>query len=254
MNDLNTKANTEGTEGTEPEVVEVATPSIPTTFFAGETLADAHDAVEIATLTAETEGVKVAQNFKDGEELPDGFGLLVRPVSKRGKGLQGVVVAAMPTLEAILAHEKGEQFVRDAMLSVLSDKLVAAVRGRGDDAVFGGTMPFTLADFLAPAKRDGGLPAFNIVANLFVQALKKKGAKKMTKGLLRQICESTAFAEAEFPTVGQEQWVNVINTMASKATKEGESDAIFNHWLATRDQVEIVSDDLNLDDLSGLLG
>jgi len=262
MNDNTTNhdAETNNIDGGTGEGAEIAASAaapvltIPTAFYAGATLGQSQDAVTFALEQAEAQGVPVAQNFKEEDELPEGYGIAVRAISKRGKGLQGVIIAMQPTLEAILSHDKGDEYMRSTICADLMDKLANAVRGVGDSVLFGGIMRFSLGDFLAPAKLGEGLQAFRAIASVFVDALKKKGAKKMTSGLLRQICESAAFAEAEFPHLPQEQWQNVINTMSSKASAAGEDTAIFAHWLATRDQVEIVSDDLDLDDLSGLLG
>jgi len=227
--------------------------SIDSAFFSPDNLEPAQDAINKALAIAHDAGIPVVQNFGDDDELPDNFGVAIRPVSQRGKGLLGVIVAFVPSVTAIAGHEKGGDFISDVVTSNLLDKMVMQVRGRGADATFGGTLPKTLEQFLAPSSRGETLAAFREVQSLFVAALKKKGAKKMTAVLLRQVCESAAFAEAEFPATPQEAWVNIINTMKAKAATKGHDGSLFDHWIETRDKVEVETTELDLSDLDGLV-
>jgi len=218
-------------------------------------LTAAQSAIDAAIAAAAKVGAPVVQNFAEDAELPDGFGIVVRPVTARaksgeaGKTLRGVVVGFAPTLETLLGCEQGAAFVREIVESALSDKLVAAVRGR-DDAPFGGVMPATLAEFLTRATRSSGLEAYRAVAELFVAAIRskqKKGAKPITIGTLRMVCESAAYASSAYGAIPQATWVSIIQTMRSKAVALNESPAIFDQWLATRDKVEFDMGDLSLD-------
>lgn len=235
--------------------VETPKPSVPQEFFRADQFDAAQAAIANAIAAAQTARVPVV-SWTDGTALPEGFGILVRGVATKQGDLQGVVIAHVPTLEAIISSgNEGEQWVRDTVLNALATKLVVAVRPRGEGSTFGGVLPTTMTEFLQGRSRGEGLAAFRVVGPAFVDGLKAKGAKKMTLAALRSICESAAYAKSEYPSIGQDVWSNIIKAMQSRAIAKGESGAIFDHWLSSRDQVEFNAADLNLsvDDLAGLV-
>lgn len=224
-------------------------------FFHADKIDQLSTTITAATEAANAAGVPVLTNFGDELTLPEGHGVVVCSIASREKGLRGVVIATAPTLETAASAEGGNAYLQELHESTIMDRVVASVRQR-NDAVIAGRVPVAIGEFLNPPRRGSeGIAAYRAVAQMFVDALRAKGAKSVTVTSLRHICESVSFAKSEFPAIDQAVWVNIINTMAAKAVAKGESRAIFYQWLATRDTVEFKADDLNLDlsDLSGLV-
>jgi len=237
----------ENMEHAEAEVAEV---EYRNGYFAPAELERGSEALTHALAIAEDKQIPVAVNFDMEQEFPEGYGLAIRWVRARGKETPiGLVVAAIPTLDAVMQEANGRKFVEDAIASELAERVVSAVRPRGESAEFGGTMPFSVAEFLAAGRRESGKATFNKIAGHFVKALKKKGIPFMSKGLLEQVLQSSAFAAQQFP-YSQEAWIKVLDAMIDYAKKEGLDPSILEHWKATRDQVEVEVPELDFSDLA----
>jgi len=232
------------------------------TFFAPEDAERAAEAIEQARQVCHSHGIPVAFNWpaEKGEPLPEGYGVAVLPITRRasaGQGNQviGCYIAGIPTLEAIAAHPKGDQFVRDQVASTLMNKLANAARPRGDDTAVGQSVPFSVADFIERADRDQGLTFFREHAGSYVKALNKLFKRKvMNATLLRQVLASRAFAEQQFPKVQQSQWEGLLRKMIQQAEQAGEDPGIVRVWLETRDETQIdIESDWDMDDFESML-
>ena len=71
--------------------------------------------------------------------------------------------------------------------------------------------------------------------------------------LLRQVLASEAFAEQQFPRIGQENWQIVLNSMIQHVQKEGIDAGVLKHWLDTRNQTEIDTSEIDLSDIDGMV-
>ena len=198
--------------------------------------------------------VKFNFNVEEVEFPASTHGLLISPIAKRSEGKTiniGVLVAAVPTVDAILASgEKGVSFVNDCAQKMLYAKVCNSVRPRdGQDP--DGQVPFSIEDFITAKRTGDALLAFSKVAPIFVRALKKKGLKHMTSAILRDTLASKANAEQFFPKIPQATWEALLVAMASKAETEGLSPALYERWLDQRNEVAGISEveELNLDDL-----
>lgn len=219
-------------------------------YYAGDDLARGSEALQSALNAANQRGIPVAINFDIDQEFPDGYGLAIRWVRARGQETPiGLVVAAVPTLDTVMAEASGRKFVADAIASELAERVVSAVRPRGESAEFGGTMPFSVTEFLTAGRRESGKSTFNKIAGHFVKALKRKGIPFMSKGLLEQVLQSSAFAAQQFP-YPQDAWVKVLDAMIDYARNEGLDPSILEHWRNTRDQVEVEVPELDFSDLA----
>lgn len=233
-----------------PEVPE----SIASQYFGPEQLAEASPEIDKAIATAAAAGCPVLQNF-DGDNFPEGYGIGIRGVSKRGQPLLAVLLVAVPDVSTIAEHERGAQWIQDQITSSLLERAASAVRPRGDEPLLADSsaLPFSVDDFIAPAKRGEGLATFRALASDYVKVLKKRGIPFLSVSLFRQILESRAFAESQFPNIAQEKWETVLGAMIGTAKKRDLDPAILQHWLETRDSVEVQVGDLSLDGLDDLV-
>ena len=169
--------------------------------------------------------------------------------------MMAVLLLAVPDVATIAEHEQGAGFIRDTIVSNLMERAASAVRPRGSDPFMAdaSVLPFTVEQFISPARRGEGLATFRALAGDFVKVLKKKGIPFLSVSLFRQILESRAFAESQFPAIPQEKWETVLNVMVSAAGKKGLDPAILNHWKETPDSVEIETGDLDLAGLDDLI-
>lgn len=242
------------TDTNETDADELENQTVATQYYGPEQLAEAGPAIDAAIATAEQVGCPVLQNF-DGDNFPDGYGIGIRGLAKRGESMMAVLLVAVPDVSTIAEHEQGATFIRDTIMGNLLEKAAATVRPRGNDPFMADAsiLPFSVEQFISPAKRGEGLATFRALAGDFVKVLKKKGIPFLSVSLFRQILESRAFAESQFPAIPQEKWQTVINVMVSAAEKKGLDPAILRHWLETRDSVEIETGDLDLAGLDDLI-
>jgi hypothetical protein len=201
----------------------------------------------------------VVFNFdpNDAETISDGFGLCIVPNTRReaGKGTvtYGVTVAAIPDPTTVLAHEKGEEFLRSLCIDSLVAKIANSARVRPDGS--SGTLPTTITDFMERRSSKGeGLKTYTELSSHFVKALRKKGLKLINAQLLRSCLQSATFAEEQFEKITQEQWVQVLDLMIAKAGDDNLDPAILNDWKDKRDQFEIETvDEVDFNDLGDLV-
>lgn len=239
-----------------PVVKPFKTDDITKRYFAPDQLQEAQG--YLTKISAVCADGTIKRNFEPEKDFPDGYGLAVVPISKRveGKGnvFLGVAIAAIPDPASVAEHEKGGEFIRSAITDVFMSKVANACRPRPDGTV-ATTIPFTIEDFIESRRGRENLKAFSEIAPIFVKALRKKGIKYMTPGLLRQTLQSTAFAETQFEKIAQAAWQKVLDAMIVKAKAGGFDPAILQNWKDTRDSVEVEEiDDLDLDDLDSLIG
>ncbi len=231
--------------------------SIVKKYFSPDNLQEAQD--YLATVTSVCDEGTIKRNFEASDPFPEGYGLAIVPISRRGSEpgsgniAIGVVVAAIPDPEIVAAHEKGGEFIRSAIVDVFMAKVANACRPRPDGTV-ASTFPFSIEDFIESRRGRENMKAFSEIASIFVKALREKGIRYMTPQLLRQTLQSTAFAEAQFEKISQSAWQRVLDAMIVKAKAEGLDPAILVNWKKTRDQIEMMEiGDLDLDDLDEMV-
>ena len=199
-------------------------------------------------------GITPIFNFKPDEDFPqESHGMLVAPISKRvdqKNVTQGIVVAAIPVLEAIIQHgEKGEAFVRDAILDTCFAKVANAVRPR-DDGTSASHVPFSIEDFIESKRGSDALKAFAKLAPKFVKALKQMGLKLMTSQVLKHVLESSDNASQQFPKMKQEAWEHLLDKMIATAKLEQLDPTLFQNWRNNRNETTGMSEmDLDLSDI-----
>lgn len=254
MNDLNnTTAQTENAEaaGTSNQAT---LQDIEAKYFAPDAVESALEYINEVIAIADAENIEPVFNFDPEVELEDGYGLSIVPITKRvpEKGNQtiGVAIAALPDFDTLYDSDSGRAWLIRQTQDNLMKQIRSAAKPKDEGALV--SIPFKIEEFITTT-RTSGLLAFNTVASLFVSALKKKGLKFMTKVLLRQVLASAAFAEQQFPRITQENWELVLNSMVGHVQKENIDAGVLKHWIATRNETEIDTTELDLSDIDSMV-
>lgn len=245
---------TQTIDQTPPDVQNAFTlDDVSRTLFTADDLGNAQDYISKSVTAAQQAGITPIFNFDTTQELPVGFSLAVIPLTERvpgqGNVTRGLCVAAVPSVQTILGDEAGQAWVVKQINNILLRSVKSAATPNDGEIT---SIPFKVEDFTTSSS-SSALAAFNALASLYVKALKEKGLKFMSKVLLRQVFSSAGFAEQQFPRIGQENWVTVIESMKAHAAKEGLEAGILNHWVKTRDTIEVFVDDIDLSDIDGMV-
>ena len=91
--------------------------------------------------------------------------------------------------------------------------------------------------------------AYRKLATAYVKVLKKKGLTYITESILRQILQSAAFAEQQFPTIDQSKWEQILDSMVARAEADDLAPGMLNEWRKSRDSAELVDSDIDLSDI-----
>ena len=223
-------------------------------YFTSAQLNDAQTEIEKVNAIAEEHGLDMIFNFDTEKEFPAGYGIAIVPVAKRDKQAEknvvvGVAVAAIPDLETVAASENGNAFIVKAVSGNMIAKLANAVRPRGESGESAASVPFTVEDFITSNRPEGLLEAYREYQSAYVKVLKKKGLKFITDSILRQVLQSAAFAEQQFPSVPQDKWEQILDSMIARAKKEGIAPGMLTEWRETRDSATLSDRDVDLSDL-----
>ena len=220
--------------------------------FAPEAMEKAQAHLSEVIAICNRQNVSPIFNFNVEEDFPAGYSLAIIPLSERvaerGNVTKGVCVAAIPTIAAIMQHDSGEAFVTKQILDILVRQVSSSAKAK--DGIT--SLPFKVGDFTT-SSRSSGLASFNALSSVYVQALKKKGLKFMSKLLLRQTLQSSAFAEQQFPRIDQDNWDMVLQSMIAHAAKDGLDAGNLAQWKKTRSTVEVDMADVDLTDLDDLI-
>ena len=226
--------------------------SIKKAYFPNAKLADAQVTIDAMNQVCADYNLAVVFNFDTEKEFPAGYGIGIIPIAKRSGGetvTHGVAISAIPDVETVQLHENGSQFVIDAVIGNMMAKLANAVRPRGDNNETASSIPFTVEDFITSNRPEGVLLAFRTYANAYVKVLKKGGLKLLTESILRQALQSKAFAEQQFPSVGQDKWLAILDNMIARAESDGMAVGMLAEWKTTRDSATLQDEDVDLSDL-----
>ena len=167
---------------------------------------------------------------------------------KDGKRIEHhVVIADVPTLQAVQAYEYGEGKSNDGLIYLVKavrtrflDKVVGSVRNAADklDEI---NYPVSVQDFIFPRKSDGfgvsPYKPFNDIADATIAQLAQisNGQIKLTKKKFRECLENAAQAKAYYPNVPQSLWEqNILAAWIKKYAENDEAVALFQGWLDSR--------------------
>ncbi len=232
--------------------VEANADDIKKAYYASAQLADAQVAMDSAMNIATALELEVVFNFDTEKEFPTGYGIALIPIAKRVNNVNqtlGVAIAAVPDLATVEAHDHGKAFIMDSVIGSMVAKLANAVRPRGTDGDTASSIPFSVEDFITSNRAEGVLVAYRKFASAYVKVLKKKGLKYITESILRQVLQSAAFAEQQFPKIPQDKWIQILDSMMARAEAEGVAVGMLADWKQSRDSAELSDDDIDLSDL-----
>ncbi len=248
--------DTDGTDGTESDAFKLG--DVVKRYFSPDQLQDEAQAA-VSKIVAIAKTGEIKRNFNPEEPFPDGYGLAVIPLSKRGDTpgggniTIGVAIAAIPDPELVGSHDKGGDFIRAIITDTFISKVANACRPRADGTT-APTIPFEIMDFLESRRGRESLKAFSEIAPRFVKALRKKGISYMTAQLLRQTLQSRQFAESQFEKIPQEAWQKVLDGMIVKAREAGLDPAVLINWQETRDATEVADiGEIDLEEFDNLV-
>ena len=221
-------------------------------YFPSGKLAEAQLAIEKVTAIAEEHGLGMVFNFDTDAEFPVGYGLALVPITKNIDGANTVIsvaVAAIPDLDTVAATEGGQQFISKSVVSSMIAKLANAVRPRGETGETAASIPLSVADFITSNRPEGVLLAYRKLAGAYVKVLKNKGLLYITESILRQILQSAAFAEQQFPTIDQAKWEQILDSMVARAEADELAPGMLVEWRESRDSAELVDANIDLSDV-----
>jgi hypothetical protein len=231
-------------------------------YFSPEEIANGDAGVFLEGLdgAATAAGIPIV---KFASDLPAGYGLTIAAVQEtvtkgeeKTRVTRGFAVWPMPSLALLLNDATGQAFVTDCVNRELGTQIVLPLRGKKSEelasaeADFLSEMPVELADFVEVSKREGLLKSYNELAQAALKALKEhKVFKNLSAPLLRDCLSNAKFAESHYEAVEKKGFfVTVIESMKKQATAKNLSTAIFDKWLAERNNAEAIS----VDDLDGI--
>lgn len=234
------------------EVKPTKVDDIKKVYFNSGKLAEAQLAIEKANGVAEEHDLDMVFNFDTDAEFPAGYGIAIAPITKNINSknvIKAVAVAAIPDLETVQKEEGGNQFVSKCVISAMIAKLQNAVRPRGETGETAASIPFSVADFITSNRPEGVLLAYRKLASAYVKVLKKKGLLYITESILRQILQSSAFAEQQFPTIDQSKWEQILDSMIARAEADELMPGLLVDWRKSRNSAELVDSDVDLSEL-----
>ena len=246
------EASAEAAEVLETEKPVSKVDDIKKEYFPSGKLADAQLAIEKVNKIADEHGLGMVFNFDTDAEFPAGYGIAIVPVTKNSGGKNvtvSVAVAAIPDMETIQAEEGGQQFINKSVIASMIAKLSNAVRPRGETGETAASIPYSVADFITSNRPEGVLLAYRKLATAYVKVLRKKGLTYITDSILRQILQSAAFAEQQFPTIEQSKWEQILDSMVARAEADDLAPGMLNEWRKSRDSAELVDSDIDLSDI-----
>lgn len=238
----------------------------------GETLSDfGNQPFVLKGITTDEHGI----NF-DPAVYTDDMRVMVTVLTQRVKEgpnkVQAIVVTPAPKLDAILANSIGREWLSKIVDTQLNHVAVRPLRALKDGEsldIKSGEMPLTLDGYVTSNREGGGiLETYNELARGIIDAIAKKSklwAKaRLTKSELKSAMASRAYAAEYYPTLedrgeGKESLFVMALTFAKQvAAAKGLDPAIFDRWLATRDETKLTAkdegeegeDDFDLDSLT----
>lgn len=225
--------------------------------------------------------IVIAGQTDDGEFDPEVYNesmrVAVAVLTQRGEGAGSstaklIAVYPSPKLEAVLASATGKDWLVSIMEKELNHVAVRGLRkAEGDDEIAGAreSMPVKLDDFTTSQRETSGgiLETYNDLWQIIKKAMAAKSKawqlRNLSKKELRKAMESQSYASATYSTLENRTdkagnpaslFVIALTLGQALAKQEGKDSAIFDKWLATRNEKDIAAieddgDDFDLDSM-----
>lgn len=201
------------------------------------------------------EDVNLSTNWTDLDNGDGAWQLAIQPLKEKGyneatgKGsivAIGVGIYKIPTLDGVLAlGDNGRLYLNELLRKDALDRLTKA---RKD----GKSLPISLTQFTTFGIQESNeLASWNKLKKGVIAYLKTKHLD-MSEVELENVLRSSAYADAQYPSIEQVRWETLLNTMIAKCdryttvnklTKKEEltplNPQVFVNWLQTRSQTTI---------------
>lgn len=214
-------------------------------------------------------GLDAEGNF-DPEIYTDAMQVGVAVLSQRGEGansstVKAIVIYPSPSLDSILANDAARDWLTRIVHKELNHVAVRQLRKAENIADVIDQMPTTLEDYITSNRETGGI--LQAYEDLWKGIKKTLGIKfrpwalqNLSKKEMRRGMESASYAAANYPTLedrGDKPSLFVLAAQLGElqAKKAGADPAIFQRWLATRNEktIDVKAEDedenISLDDL-----
>jgi hypothetical protein len=199
--------------------------------------------------------------------------VMVAVLTQRGEGPQAsstvkaIVIAPIPTLDAILGNPEGNAWAQRILEKELNHVAVRQLRKAESIGDVVDTMPKTLSDYITSNREGGGMlqayeDLWRSIKNSMGKLSRSWKLANLSKKELRRGLESAAYAGEYYPTLEETKqgslFVFALHGLTAQAKKQGLDPAIFERWLANRDEKKIDVDaedeeEFTLDDLTAAL-
>jgi len=209
----------------------------------------------------------------DPEVYTDETNVMVAVLTQRGDGpgqstVKAIVIAPVPTLDAILSNESAKDWLTKIVHKELNHVAVRQLRKADDIDTVIDSMPKTLDDYISSNREAGGmLQAFEDlwrpIKNNMAKLSRSWKLANLSKKELRRGLESAAYASEYYPTLEETKqgslFVFALNGLIATAKKQGLDPTIFERWLANRDEkkldieAEDEAEEFSLDDLTAAM-
>lgn len=216
-------------------------------------------------------GIDEEGNF-DSAVYTEDMRVMVAVLANRGeKGkpstVKAIVVTPAPKLDAILDSEIGKAWAAKIIDKELNHVAVRALRTADDVETVADQMPLTLADYVTSSRESSGgiMETYNELFKPLIATLAARSAPfakaRLTKGEFKKALESRAYALEYYSKLEDRGDKPSLFVMAAQlgqreAKEQGLDPAIFDKWLATRDEKQFAAataedqeDDFDLDSL-----
>lgn len=178
--------------------------------------------------------------------------------------VKAIVVAPIPTLDALLASDAGKIWLESVTDKELNHIAVRALRAADDVTTVADQVPQTLESYITSQRESGGImETFDNLYKSIIAALAAKSpawAKaRLIKTELKKAMESAAYASEYYPALEDRGDKPSLFVMALQfgqrvAKETGADPAIFDKWLANRDAKTLKQtgdeEDFDLDDIT----
>lgn len=197
----------------------------------------------------------------------EGIETMVTLLRKKGASgeVKAIVVAPIPSLQALLDNEAGRKFVQAIIYKELNHRAVRVLREAEDVSTVADQIPTTLEAYITSSRDSGGLmEAFNelhkSVNATMSAAVPAWSKRRFTKLELRKSFESKGYALDTYPEIEEagkngSLFEKALAVAIASAERKALDSTIFKRWLETRatktyEADELEDEELDLDALT----
>jgi hypothetical protein len=190
----------------------------------------------------------------------DSTNVMVAKLAERGEGanssrVKAIVIAPIPTLDAVMADQAGKDWLTKIMQKELNHVAVRNLRKAEDNdqiAEAVESMPKTLTEYISSNREGGGLIAvyeelWRPIKNSMAKLSKPWRLANLSKKEMRRAMESKSYASEYYPTLEETKQGSLfefaLKGMIQQAPKLGHDATLLQRWLDNRNEKTIEASD-----------